>query len=92
MTFTYLPCSIVVLVSVIIMVIATILSGEYESRAGQIVFTRQTKESGFLIEGLRAIRSIRNSGSEFVFFRDYVSLNRESAKKLKNYKRVKKKS
>ena len=90
MAFIYPPCSIVVLVSVIVMILATIISGKYENEAGEKVFKEQSKESGFLLEGLRALRSIRNSGSEFVFFREYVNLNQQSAIILSAYKGVKK--
>lgn len=85
-----ISCCLVVLCSVVIMAAACIISSGYEDRYGRIVFAGQNKESGFLLEGLKAIRSIRNSGSEFMFFREYVRLNRESAKTLRKYNEVKK--
>ncbi len=88
--FIYLPCSLITIASVAVMFLAAFISGIYENRIGKIIFDKQSKESGFLLEGLKAIRSIRNSGSEYVFFRDYVDYNRRSALKLANYKRVNK--
>ncbi len=73
------PCCLVALASAAVMVAVCVLSARYTNRMGRIVFARQSAESGFLLGGLKAIRSIRNSGSEFVFFRQYVGLNRRSA-------------
>ncbi len=81
-----LPCTLVVACSVVVMGITCILSARFVEQKGKAVFHQQCAESGFLMEGLKAIRSIRNSGSEFVFFRDYVKLNRASAKDLKPFK------
>ena len=80
------PCMLVVAASVVVMGISCALSARFVDQKGRAVFNRQCKESGFLMEGLKAIRSIRNSGSEFIFFRDYVRLNRESSKDLKPFK------
>lgn len=84
------PCCLVALCSVAVMAAATLISAEYENKTGRLVFSVQSRESGFLLEGLKAIRSIRNSGSEYVFFREFVRLNRESAKARKPYERAQK--
>lgn len=80
------PCFLVVLGSLAVMIAATLISATYEDRKGRIVFTQSNREGGFLLEGIKSIRSIRNSGSEFQFFRGYVDLNRKSAKTLGQYK------
>ncbi len=90
MAFVSLPCTIVVAAAVVVMGGASLISAKFEDHQGRIVFYNQCKESNFLMSGLKAIRSIRNSGSEFVFFRDYVKLNRESAKALRPYKGIQK--
>ena len=88
MAMISIPCTLVVLCSVAVMGASCVLSARFVDRSGREVFHQQCKESGFLMEGLKAIRSIRNSGSEFIFFRDYVKLNRESAKALKPFKGI----
>ena len=88
MAKTSMPCCLVVLASVAVMLLACVLSARYTNRTGRIVFAKQSVESGFLLGGLKAIRSIRNSGSEFVFFRNYVGLNRQSALTMEKNRRV----
>ena len=84
----YFPCCLIVLASVALMIISTLLSSRYTNNQGRIMFSEQSRESSLLLNGLKAIRSIRNSGSEYVFFRSYVHLNRESSKTLKKYTRM----
>lgn len=79
------PSFIVVLISLIIMFALTFISAGYDNNKGNIFFSDQCKESGFLIEGVKAIRSMINTGSEFVYFREYMELNRQSAKSEKPY-------
>ena len=83
------PCCAVVLISVAVMVLAGFLSARSADEKGRVVFHDQSRESGFLMSGLEAIRTIRNSGSEFLFFREYARLNRESSKTLKQLTRIK---
>ena len=80
-----IQCFLVVLGSIVVMAAATLISARYQDRKGRIVFTESSRESGFLLEGIKAIRSIKNSSSEYQFFRNYVDLNRKSAKTLGKY-------
>ncbi|MDO5132891.1 MAG: ATP-binding cassette domain-containing protein [Eubacteriales bacterium] len=79
------PCCAAVLVSVFFLCVLTVYFAGYEDDRGKIVWTESGQAGGFLLDGLKAIRSIRNSGSEFVFFREYVRLNRRSAKSMRRY-------
>ncbi len=81
-------CALIVLVSVAFLLLASLMSASKSNSTGQAAFSKQSRESGFLLEGLKAIRSIRNSGSEFMFFRKYVDLNRQSAIALGKNKRI----
>lgn len=80
-----IPCFLVVLGSIAVMIVATLISARYEDQKGRIVFSESSRESGFLLEGIKSIRSIRNSGSEYQFFRNFVDLNRKTAKPLGKY-------
>ena len=80
-----LTSSLVILVSVIILAFFTWMFARYEDNRGSVVFADNSKADGFLLEGLNAIRSIRNSGSEYVFFREYVRMNRNATKSQKPY-------
>ena len=80
-----IPCFLVVLGSVAVMIVATLISARYEDQKGRIVFSESSRESGFLLEGIKSIRSIRNSGSEYQFYRNYVDLNRKTSKPLGKY-------
>lgn len=81
-----LPCTLVVAASILVIGVTCVLTSRFVDQKGRAVFQSQCRESGFLMEGMKAIRSIRNSGSEFIFFRDYVGLNRSSAQKLRPFK------
>ncbi len=81
-----LPCTLVVAASILVIGATCVLTSRFVDQKGRAVFQSQCRESGFLMEGMKAIRSIRNSGSEFIFFRDYVGLNRSSAQKLRPFK------
>lgn len=87
-TRIYFPCCLIILASVSVMIISTLLSSRYTNDKGRVLFSEQSRESSLLLNGLKAIRSIRNSGSEYVFFRSYVHQNRESSKTLKKYNRM----
>jgi len=86
MAMVSVPCMLVVAASVFVMGASCIMAARFVEQKGKAVFQSQCKESGFLMEGMKAIRSIRNSGSEFIFFRDYVGLNRISAINLRPFK------
>ena len=76
MAETSVACSLVVCVSILLLAAATYFFSRFQDEKGMTVFANDSRESSFLLGGLKAIRTIRNSGSEFVYFREYVRLNR----------------
>ena len=82
MLIVSVPCFFIVLISIVVISLSGFISAKMNDKIGRVVFAEKSREGGFLLEGLKAIRSIRNSGSEFVFFRNYVELNRHSSKNI----------
>ena len=82
------PMGIVVLASFLLMVLISFLFSEYQNRRGKELFEKNSVASGFLLDGIKAINSVRNSGAEFIFFRQYVGLNRECSRKSYGVKRM----
>ncbi|WP_044912755.1 peptidase domain-containing ABC transporter [Butyrivibrio sp. WCE2006] len=76
---------ILVILSYIVMSIATYINARLEDETEEIVFYKDSKAEGFLYDGLKAIRSIKNSGSEFIFFREYFGLNLDTSKEQKKF-------